>query len=109
MKTLFTALALLCPLLLPAAASAQDCNRDCLTAHLNTYLDAVTAHQPEKGNLWVGFRQTENSIVIPEGQGAWENVTGLGSIQRRFLDPETGTGTLRIILILHASRERLFQ
>jgi hypothetical protein len=54
---------------------------------LNTYLDAVASHDPSKGNLWVGFRQTENSVVIPEGQGAWENVTGLGSIQRRYLDP----------------------
>ena len=35
----------------------------------------------------MGFRQTENSVVIPEGQGAWKNVTGLGSIQRHYLDP----------------------
>jgi hypothetical protein len=25
--------------------------------------------------------------VIPEGQGAWKSVTGLGSIQRRYFDP----------------------
>ncbi len=35
----------------------------------------------------MGFRQTENSVVIPEGQGAWQNVTALGSVQRRYLDP----------------------
>jgi hypothetical protein len=35
----------------------------------------------------MGFRQTENAVVIPEGQGVWKNVTALGSIQRRYLDP----------------------
>jgi hypothetical protein len=88
MKLLFSvALCLAGSLLLASTANAQDCNRDCLKSHLDTYLQAVTTHKPETGGLWVGFRQTENSIVIPEGQGAWENVTGLGSIQRRYLDP----------------------
>jgi hypothetical protein len=81
--------AVLC-LVTGVAAGAQDCNRDCLARHLDQYLTAVTRHSPEAGGLWVGFRQTENSIVIPEGQGAWQNVTGLGSIQRRYLDPVQG-------------------
>src|SRR5581483_7856129 len=71
----------------PQSARLQDCNRDCLKRHLDTYLTAIATHKPENGNLWAGFRQTENSVVIPEGQGAWKNVTGLGSIQRRYLDP----------------------
>ena len=87
MNKTFTSLTLLSSLLFSAATVAQDCNRECLTEHLDTYLDAIASHDPSKGNLWVGFRQTENSVVIPEGQGAWENVTGLGSIQRRYLDP----------------------
>jgi len=87
MKTSSAFFCLLGSLLLSASASAQDCNRDCLTSHLNTYLDAVTQHTPANGNLWEGFRQTENSVVIPAGQGVWENVTALGSIQRRYFDP----------------------
>ncbi len=85
-------IALLCLGLLlgSATASAQDCNRACLTRHLDTYLAAVGNHKPEAAGLWVGFRQTENAVVIPEGQGAWKNVTGLGSIQRRYLDPVQG-------------------
>jgi hypothetical protein len=74
-------------LLLGSPAFAQDCDRTCLTSHLNVYLDAVAAHNPAAGDLWVGFRQTENSVVIPEGQGVWASVTGLGSVQRRYLDP----------------------
>jgi hypothetical protein len=87
MKIAFATLGALALLLAGATASAQNCNRDCLKQHLDTYLTAVTSHKPEAGNLWVGFRQTENSVVIPEGQGAWQNVTGLGSVQRRYLDP----------------------
>lgn len=90
MKTLITALVLLSPLLFSTTAVAQDCDRTCLTTHLNTYLDAVAAHTPDTGNLWVGFRQTENSVVIPEGQGVWASVTGLGSVQRHYLDPVQG-------------------
>jgi hypothetical protein len=79
--------ALLGALLFATAAFAQDCDRTCLTSHLNVYLDAVAAHNPAAGNLWVGFRQTENAVAIPEGQGVWASVTGLGSVQRRYLDP----------------------
>jgi hypothetical protein len=84
----FTAVlgAALC-LLTSLCAEAQDCNRDCLKQHLDAYLAAVTSHKPEAGNLWEGFRQTENSVVVPEGQGVWQNVTALGSIRRHYLDP----------------------
>jgi hypothetical protein len=80
-------LGLLVSLIGSAAVSAQSCDRDCLKRHLDTYLNAVASHKPEAAGLWAGFRQTENSVVIPEGQGAWAQVTGLGSIQRRYLDP----------------------
>jgi hypothetical protein len=73
-----------------AQTGAQGCDRSCLQKALDTYLDAVASHRPEAGNLWVGFRQTENALVIPEGQGVWKNVTGLGSIQRRYFDPVQG-------------------
>jgi len=83
-----------------AAATAQDCSRDCLRKHLDTYLSAVGNHNPEAAGLWVGFRQTENALVIPEGQGLWKSMTGLGSIQRRFLDPVQGQagyfGTIKL-------------
>ena len=96
-------LAFLCltaSLLGSAAVSAQSCNRGCLQQHLDGYLNAVAGHKPEAAGLWVGFRQTENSIVIPEGQGVWKSVTGLGSIQRRYFDPSQSQagyfGTVRM-------------
>jgi hypothetical protein len=70
-----------------AAASAADCDRTCLQKHLDAYLGAVAAHKPANAMLWEGFRQTENAVAVPEGQGLWKNMTALGSIQRRYLDP----------------------
>lgn len=87
MNKLYASLALLAVVSISATANAKDCNRDCLKKHLDTYLNAVAAHKPEQAGLWVGFRQTENAVVVPEGQGVWASVTGLGSIQRRYLDP----------------------
>src|SRR5689334_6149401 len=87
MRKPYAKLAVLASLLASTAVGAQTCNRACLQRHLDTYLTAIAAHKPEAGNLWVGFRQTENAVVIPEGQGAWANVTGLGSVQRHYFDP----------------------
>jgi len=90
MKKLYLNLASIAILLASAAATAEECSRDCLKRHLDTYLSAVANHKPAEAGLWVGFRQTENAVVIPEGEGAWKNVTALGSIQRRYLDPVQG-------------------
>jgi hypothetical protein len=88
------ALCMAAALLITTAAGAQTrdipCNRDCLKKHLDTYLNAVASQKPEAAGLWVGFRQTENALVVAETQGVWKSVTGLGSVQRRFIDPVQG-------------------
>jgi hypothetical protein len=76
--------------LFPAISHAQDCDRPCLRSTLDRYLTAVTTHDPSAAPLSVGFRQTENAVVIKLGTGAWKSVTGLGSLQRRYLDPVSG-------------------
>lgn len=72
-------------------ASAQGtCDRACLKTMLDQYLSAVIKHDPAAAPLVVGFRQTENAINVAPGGGVWKTVTGLGRMQRRFLDPVTG-------------------
>lgn len=73
-----------------ASAQQTDCNRDCLSATLMRYMNAVVANVPKDANLIVGFRQTENAVVKALGKGTWQTVTGLGEVQRQFLDPITG-------------------
>ncbi len=72
-------------------ASAQNCDRACLSGHLEKYLAAVVSHKPAAAGLFIGFRQTENSVAIPEGQGMWASATALGAVQRRYFDPGKNT------------------
>jgi hypothetical protein len=73
-----------------SALGANDCDRACLKTALDQYLTAVTTHNPAAAPLFGGFRQTENAVVIPSGGGVWKSVTGLGKVQRRYLDPVSG-------------------
>jgi hypothetical protein len=66
------------------------CDRSCLQTALDQYLSAVARHDPAAAPLVVGFRQTENAINVRPGNGVWKTVTGLGKVQRRYLDPVTG-------------------
>src|SRR5476649_363331 len=71
-------------------AAAQPCDRTCLRTALDAYLNAVIKHDPAAAPLMIGFRQTENAIVVRPGTGLWKTMTGLGAMQRRYLDPVTG-------------------
>jgi hypothetical protein len=73
------------------SASAQTtCDRACLRTMLDQYLGAVVKHDPAAAPLVVGFRQTENAINVRPGNGVWKTVTGLGKVQRRYLDATSG-------------------
>jgi hypothetical protein len=74
----------------PLFAAANDCDRACLKTTLDQYLAAVIKHDPAAAPLFVGFRQTENAVVVRPGTGVWKSVTGLGKMQRRYLDPVSG-------------------
>ena len=73
-----------------AFAAGASCDRACLKNVLDLYLGAIIKHDPSTAPLFVGFRQTENAIVVRPGAGAWKTITGLGAVQRRFMDPVSG-------------------
>src|SRR5580700_6367458 len=77
-------------ILASAGAYGAGCDRACLKAALDQYLNAVVAHNPGAAPLAVGFRQTENSMVGRLGTGIWQSAKGLGKLQRRYLDTESG-------------------
>jgi len=80
-------------------AAPNDCDRACLKTTLDQYLAAVVKHDPTAAPLFIGFRQTENAVVVKLGTGVWKSVTGLGDVQRRYLDAVSGQaayfGTVR--------------
>src|SRR5262245_25866396 len=69
---------------------AADCDRACLKGTLDQYLNALIKHEPNAASLFIGFRQTENATVVKLGTGLWKTATGLGKVQRRFVDPASG-------------------
>ena len=71
-------------------AAGQPCDRACLRTTMDAYLNAVVKHDPAGAPLAVGFRQTENAVVIRDGTGVWKTVTALGAMQRRYFDPVSG-------------------
>ena len=72
------------------AQTQTACDRTCLKTLLDQYLSAVIKHDPAAAKLVVGFRQTENAINVRPGNGVWKTVTGLGKVQRRYLDAVSG-------------------
>src|SRR3954465_14489918 len=73
-----------------ALAESHDCDRACLRTALDQYLNAVVKHDPAAAPLFAAFRQTENAVVVRQGTGTWKTVTGLGKVQRRYMDPVSG-------------------
>ena len=93
----------------PPAHAAEDCNRACLRAMLDHYLAAVTTHNPAAAPLFAGFRQTENAVVVRLGNGVWKTVTGLGKVQRRYLDAVSGQAAYYGIVEEGAFRRARFE
>jgi hypothetical protein len=91
MRFIASLLALLAvPWVAGAAERSATCDRPCLESVLNRYLAAVVKHAPADAPLAYTYRHTENAINIPLGKGIWQSVTGLGKVQRRYLDPVSG-------------------
>jgi hypothetical protein len=84
-------LCVLCASVAPSLqAAGSPCDRACLRTTLDAYLNAVVKHDPATAPLMIGFRQTENAVVVRPGTGVWTSVTALGAMQRRYLDPVSG-------------------
>ena len=57
---------------------------------LDRFIGAVIAKDPARAPLAIGFRQTQNSVLTPAGSGAWQTMTSIGPVQRRYFDPVSG-------------------
>ena len=73
----------------PVLAQAA-CDRACLTSTLDQVLDAMVKHDPTLAPLATPFRNTENAEVVVPPEGVWKTASGLGSLQRRYVDPISG-------------------
>lgn len=75
------------PLAAGAANSTTTCDRACLMSVLNRYLHSVLEHDPARASLSGAYRETQNAINFPRGEGIWRTATALGPVERRYADP----------------------
>lgn len=59
----------------PANAQARNCNRTCLTATLDAYLDALASNDPSTLSLHTSVKYTENGQRLNVGDGIWRTFT----------------------------------
>lgn len=71
-------------------AVAAGCDRACLGAVLDRYLDAVFAHRPADAPLAASHRATLNAAPLPDGAGIWQTLRRRGVVGRQFIDPRAG-------------------
>jgi len=88
---------------LPAGPSgpqlAKPCNRACLNAFVDKYLDALVAHDPSRLPLSDDVKFTENTVRLNLGEALWSTATGIGDYKIYIADPVTGqAGFLGVIL-----------
>ncbi|HEY8506773.1 MAG TPA: hypothetical protein VIL32_00365, partial [Steroidobacteraceae bacterium] len=70
---------------------APDCDRDCLIAIADQYMEAMVKQQPNSLPWAEEVRHTENSVSINVGEGQWGSIRGKSDTALRIADPETGT------------------
>jgi hypothetical protein len=63
-------------LALPAAAQAQDCDRECLIKLADDYAAALVAHDPSRVPLAADAVTVENARKLARGEGLWRTATG---------------------------------
>jgi hypothetical protein len=61
-----------------------------LKTSLDQYLQAILKHDPKAAPLFLGYRHTENALLVKLGEGAWKSVTSIGKVDRRYYDPVSG-------------------
>ncbi|HYD23631.1 MAG TPA: hypothetical protein VEB68_02465 [Croceibacterium sp.] len=62
-------------LALPAAAQAQDCDRECLIKLADDYAAALVAHDPARVPLASDIVTVENARKVARGEGLWRTAT----------------------------------
>lgn len=73
-----------------AAESAGGCDEGCLKGVMDTYLDALSKHEPSLVPVAPNYRYTENGAEITLGEALWVTFNSYGKYRHDVYDPETG-------------------
>src|ERR1700723_1444064 len=73
---------------LAAQSKSGACERACLEAYVDRYLDAVIAHDPTRAPIAKNARFTENGQRLEPGDGLWNTMDGKGAYRLFITDTE---------------------
>jgi hypothetical protein len=73
-----------------AAQASAECDRPCLEAFVDRYLDAMLAHDPGKAPFAADVKFTENGQKLDLGDGLWRTLTARGTYRMLVTDVEAG-------------------
>ena len=80
-------------------ASAAACDRACLLAMMQKYLDALVAHDASKIPTASTLKYTENGVVAKLGDGLWTTASSLVTGERLdFADPTAGQVASQLVV-----------
>jgi hypothetical protein len=82
-----------------SGAANGACDRACLLAIMQTYLDALIAHDPSKLKVSANMRYTENGVESKLGETLWKTATMLVPDERLdFADPMVGNVASQLVI-----------
>ncbi len=73
---------------------SPTCDRSCLYAVLDQYLEALRARDPSRVKWAAAVKVTENNVELRVGDGLWGTVTKLDDYEMRFADADAGVVAL---------------
>jgi hypothetical protein len=86
------------------ASAAEKCDRACLVAIMDGYLDALVKHDPSMVPLAANVKLVENTRRIAVGKGLWATASaGPKDFKIHIADPEAGQ--VGFVGVIHAKNE----
>jgi hypothetical protein len=67
-----------------------SCDKACLEAMADRYMDALVAHDPGRVPWASSVRFSENNVLLRVGDGLWNTITAKGPQVLKFSDPLSG-------------------
>src|SRR5690606_38344493 len=77
---------------MPLFAASADCDRSrvCLARTLDTYLQALVAHDPSRLPMTRNIKYTENGVRLNIGDGLWATAAAAPTYRVDVVDEEEG-------------------
>jgi hypothetical protein len=79
-------------------AQAASCDRACLLAHANRYLEAMTRHDPALLSFARDAKLAENHHAMKAGEGIWKTAVSFSKARQYVADPQTNQVGVQAIL-----------